>query len=419
MKKPSAFSKVTGAVTAARGFRAAGLAAGIKKSGKKDMALIVSDVPATVAGVFTRNQVKAAPVKLDMLHVQSGQARAIVANSGNANACTGKLGYLHAQAMATAVARRIDAPTEQVLVCSTGRIGVNLPLVKIEAGIKNLIKQIHPPEGRAQSRPLAKRGHDGAWPSEAVRHHGAHDAALGIMTSDTFPKECAVKVGKFHVGGIAKGAGMIHPNMATMLSFITTDAAVPRAALQRALRRAVDQSFNRISIDGDMSTNDTVLCLANGLAGKVALPVFQEALDYVCLELAKMIVKDGEGVTKFVTVEVHGAKSDRDAEFAARAVSNSALVKTSWCGGDPNWGRLMDAIGYSRCKVVEEQVDIAYDGLAAVKAGQPTRTPLAKLKKIVKSPTFTIRIDLHLGHGRCTMHTCDLTENYVTFNKGE
>ncbi|MEI8314970.1 MAG: bifunctional glutamate N-acetyltransferase/amino-acid acetyltransferase ArgJ, partial [Verrucomicrobiota bacterium] len=321
------------------------------------------------------------------------KARAIVANSGNANACTGKVGYIHAQAMAAAVARRLEAPTEQVLVCSTGRIGVMLPIVKIEAGIKKLLRHLS--------------------------RDGAHDAALGVMTSDTFAKECAVRVGKFHVGGIAKGAGMIHPNMATMLSFITTDAAVPRAALQRALRQAVSQSFNKISIDGDMSTNDTVLCLANGVAGKVPMPDFQAALNYVCLELAKMIVQDGEGVTKFVTVEVHGAKSDRDAEFAARAVCNSALVKTSWCGGDPNWGRLMDAIGYSRCKVVEEQVDIAYNGLAAVKVGQPTRTPLAKLKKIVKSPTFTIRIDLHLGHGRCTMHTCDLTENYVTFNKGE
>jgi glutamate N-acetyltransferase / amino-acid N-acetyltransferase len=391
--KTTQFTKITGSVTAARGFRAAGLAAGIKKSGKKDMALIVSDVPATVAGVFTRNQVKAAPVKLDMLHVKSGKARAIVANSGNANACTGKVGYIHAQAMAAAVARRLEAPTEQVLVCSTGRIGVMLPIVKIEAGIKKLLRHLS--------------------------RDGAHDAALGVMTSDTFAKECAVRVGKFHVGGIAKGAGMIHPNMATMLSFITTDAAVPRAALQRALRQAVSQSFNKISIDGDMSTNDTVLCLANGVAGKVPMPDFQAALNYVCLELAKMIVQDGEGVTKFVTVEVHGAKSDRDAEFAARAVCNSALVKTSWCGGDPNWGRLMDAIGYSRCKVVEEKVDIAYNGLAAVKAGQPTRTPLAKLKKIVKSPTFTIRIDLHLGHGRCTMHTCDLTENYVTFNKGE
>ena len=231
--KTTQFTKITGSVTAARGFRAAGLAAGIKKSGKKDMALIVSDVPATVAGVFTRNQVKAAPVKLDMLHVKSGKARAIVANSGNANACTGKVGYIHAQAMAAAVARRLEAPTEQVLVCSTGRIGVMLPIVKIEAGIKKLLRHLS--------------------------RDGAHDAALGVMTSDTFAKECAVRVGKFHVGGLAKGAGMSHPNMATMLSFIPTDAAVPRAALQRALRQAVSQSFNKISIDGDMSTNDTVL----------------------------------------------------------------------------------------------------------------------------------------------------------------
>lgn len=391
------FSHVTGGVTAAHGFRAAGLAAGIKPSGKKDLALILSDVPATVAATFTTNQVKAAPVKLDMNHVKSGTARAIVANSGNANACTGKIGLLHAEAMAAAVARRIGCRDEHVLVCSTGRIGVPLPIVKVEAGIKKLLKQ--------------------------VSRHGSHDAALGIMTSDTFPKECAVAFqarGKtFHVGGIAKGAGMIHPNMATMLAFITTDAAVPRATLQRALRHAVNKSFNRISIDGDMSTNDTVICLANGTAGKVNLTKFQAALDHVCLELAKMIVKDGEGVTKFVTVDVHGARNDREAEIAARSVCNSALVKTSWCGGDPNWGRIMDSLGYSRAKVVEEKVDIAYDGVPAVRGGQPTRTPVAKLKKIVKQPVFTITIHLHLGHGRCTMHTCDLTEAYVTFNKGE
>lgn len=390
MKKLSVCSN---SVTAARGFRAAGLSAGIKKTGKKDMTLIVSDVPATVAAVFTTNQVKAAPVKLDMAHVKAGQARAIIANSGNANACTGTLGMIHAKAMATAVARRIGAPTEHVLVCSTGRIGVLLPIVKIEAGIKKLVKQ--------------------------VSRDGAHDAALGIMTSDSRPKEIAVRFGKFHVGGIAKGAGMIHPNMATMLAFITTDVAISRGALQRALRHAVNKSFNRVTVDGDMSTNDTVICLANGIAGNAPLPEFQAALDHVCLELAKMLVKDGECVTKFVTVEVHGARNDRDADFAARAVCNSALVKCSWCGGDPNWGRLMDAIGYSRAKIDEAKVDIAYDGLLAVKNGQPSRTPVAKLRKIVKQPAFTIRIDLHLGHGRCTMHASDLTEDYVTFNKGE
>jgi glutamate N-acetyltransferase / amino-acid N-acetyltransferase len=390
MKKLSVCSN---SVTAARGFRADGIAAGIKPSGKKDLALIVSDVPATVAAVFTRNQVKAAPVLLDMQHVKSGKACAIVANSGNANACTGNLGLIHAKAMATGVARRLKCPTEHVLVCSTGRIGVTLPIVKIEAGIKKLLK--------------------------SVSRTGAHNAALAIMTSDSRPKECAVRVGKFHVGGIAKGAGMIHPNMATMLSVITTDAAVPRAALQRALRIAANQSFNRVSVDGDMSTNDTVICLANGMAGKVSMPAFQEALNHVCLELAKMIVKDGEGVSKFVTVNVHSAANDREAEIAARAVSNSVLVKTSWCGGDPNWGRILDSLGYSRAKVNPDSVDVLYDGLPAVKGGMPTRTPMAKLRKVVAQPAFTIDIHLHLGRGRCRMHTCDLTEKYVEMNKGE
>jgi glutamate N-acetyltransferase/amino-acid N-acetyltransferase len=390
---PMKTSFAASSITAPRGFRAAGLAAGIKKTGQKDLALILSDVPATAAGVFTTNQVKAAPVKLDLAHIQSGQACAIIANSGNANACTGKIGAIHARAMAAAVARRLGCRDEHVLVCSTGRIGVLLPIVKIEAGIKQLLRR--------------------------ASRQGGHDAALGILTSDSRPKECAVKTGPFTVAGIAKGAGMIHPKMATMLAFITTDAAVPRAALQRALRRAVNQSFNRISVDGDMSTNDTVLCLANGLAGQPSMPDFQKALDQVCLELAKMIVKDGEGVSKFVTVEIHGARNDRQAEAAARAVVNSALVKCSWCGGDPNWGRLMDAIGYSRAKVIEEKVDIRYNGVLAVQAGQPAKTPVAKLKKIVRQPVFTIRIDLHLAHGRCTMHASDLTEAYVTFNKGE
>src|SRR5437867_6416286 len=269
MKKLSGSSSVT----AAHGFRADGIAAGIKSTGKKDLALIVSAVPANVAAVFTRNQVKAAPVKLDMQHVRAGKARAIIANSGNANACTGNVGLIHAKAMATGVARRLKCPTDHVLVCSTGRIGVNMPIVKIEAGIKKLVK--------------------------SVSRSGSHNAALAILTSDRVPKECAVRVGKFHVGGIAKGAGMIHPNMATMLSFITTDAAIPRAALQRALRTAVNQRFNRISVDGDTSTNDTVILMANGAAGSVSMLAFQKALNFVCLELAKMIVRDGEGVSKF------------------------------------------------------------------------------------------------------------------------
>ena len=391
------FARIDGSVTAPHGFRAAGTAAGIKASGMKDMALIVSDEPATVAATFTTNQVKAAPVKLSMRHAKTGKACAIIANSGNANACTGRIGIIHAKAMAAAVARRIGCREEGILVCSTGRIGVLLPIVKIEAGIKRLLGTLSPCGGTA--------------------------AAEAIMTTDTFAKEVAVqfKAGgrTIRIGGIAKGAGMIQPNMATMLSFITTDAAVPRAALQKALTRAVNQSFNRISVDGDTSTNDTVILLANGMAGAPPLMKFQQALDFVCLELAKMIVRDGEGVSKFVTINVHGAVTDRDAEIAARAVANSVLVKTSWCGGDPNWGRILDALGYSRARVHEDLVDIAYNGVPAVRGGMAARTPLAKLKKIVAHPTFTIDIRLHLGHGHCTMHTCDLTEKYVELNKGE
>ena len=394
MKKT--FTKISGAVTAPRGFRAAGIAAGIKASGKKDMALIVSDLPATVAAVFTTNQVKAAPVKLSLRHAKGGKACAIIANSGNANACT-KDGPIHARAMAVAVARRLGCAESHVLVCSTGRIGVNLPIVKVEAGVKKLLG--------------------------ALSRRGGPAAAQAIMTTDSFAKEVTVQFkagGKtIRIGGIAKGAGMIQPNMATMLSFITTDAAVPRAALQKALTRAVNCSFNRISVDGDTSTNDTVLLLANGLAGAPPLPMFQDALDHVCVELAKMIVRDGEGVSKFVTVNVCGAVSDREAEIAARAVVNSVLVKTSWCGGDPNWGRILDALGYSRAKVRDGLVDVAYNGVPAVHHGVAAHTPLARLKRIVAHPTFTIDIHLHLGRGRCTMYTCDLTEKYVELNKGE
>ncbi|HUJ08818.1 MAG TPA: bifunctional glutamate N-acetyltransferase/amino-acid acetyltransferase ArgJ [Verrucomicrobiae bacterium] len=394
MKKT--FTKISGAVTAPKGFRAAGIAAGIKASGRKDMALIVADRLATVAGVFTTNRVKAAPVKLSLHHARGGKACAIVANSGNANACT-KDGPIHARAMAVAVARRLGCAENHVLVCSTGRIGVNLPIVRVEAGVKKLLG--------------------------ALSRRGGPAAAQAIMTTDTFAKGVAVQFaagGKtIRIGGIAKGAGMIHPRMATMLGFITTDAAVPRSVLQKALTRAVDCSFNRISVDGDTSTNDTVLLLANGVAGAPPLAKFQDALDHVCLELARMIVRDGEGVSKFVTVNVRGAASDRGAEMAARAVVNSVLVKTSWCGGDPNWGRILDALGYSGAKVRDALVDVAYDGVSAVHKGFATHTPLARLKRIVAHPSFTIDVHLHLGRGRCTMYTCDLTEKYVELNKGE
>jgi len=393
----SPFVRIEGGVTAARGYRAAGIAAGIKKPGKKDMALLVADVPANVAATFTTNQVKAAPVKVSMAHVRNGKACAVVVNSGNANACTGAIGLVHAKAMATAVARRIGCHEAGVLVCSTGRIGVLMPIVKIEAGIKKLLGCLSPT--------------------------GGHLAAEAIMTTDTFSKEVAVRVkaGKriIHIGGMCKGAGMIEPHMATMLGFITTDAAIPTLALRKALRSAVNQSFNRITVDGDTSTNDTVICLANGLAGSFPLAEFQAGLNYVCTELAKMIVKDGEGVSKFVTVTVRGAASDKDADIAARAIANSTLVKCCWCGGDPNWGRILDAVGYSKARVREELVEVAFDGVCAVRNGIATKTPMAKLRKIVAAPTFTVEVNLHLGQGHGTIHTCDLTEKYVTLNKGE
>lgn len=396
------FTKVKGSVTAPQGFRAAGVACGVKASGNKDLGLIVSDVPATAAAVFTTNQVKAAPVVYNLRHVRAGTARAIVVNSGNANACTGAVGLVHARAMAAGVARRIGCNEDEVFVCSTGRIGVRLPSVKIQAGIKRLLGMLSP--------------------------NGGPSVAEAIMTTDSFPKECAVRFkaggATITIGGIAKGAGMIHPNMATMLAFLTTDAAVPRAALQRALAAAVNRSFNRISVDGDMSTNDSVILLANGRAGHAALTgklwtEFEEALTFVCQSLARLIVRDGEGVSRFVTVTVAGARTDDEAVLAARAVCNSVLVKTSWCGGDPNWGRIMDALGYSRAKIQESKVDIRYDGVPAVVGGVVARTPVEKLKKIVVQPEFTIDIHLHLGRGSCTMYTTDLTEKYVEFNKGE
>jgi glutamate N-acetyltransferase / amino-acid N-acetyltransferase len=290
-------------------------------------------------------------------------------------------------------------------VCSTGRIGVPLPIEKMEATIA------------------------AEFPG-ALSAKGSKRAAGAIMTSDTFEKECAVEfeMGEsvVRIGGIAKGAGMIDPNMATMLCFLTTDVAIPKTVLQRALSVAVEQSFNRITIDGDMSTNDTVILLANGLAGNkplrashADLKVFQAALDHVTLTLAQMIVEDGEGVTKFVEVQVNGAVSFSDARKAAEAVAKSSLVKCAWFGGDPNWGRIMDAIGYSGAKIQEELVDIYYDGVAAVKGGTASKAPASKLQELVAEKRFKVTIDLHLGNGEYTVYTTDLSVDYVKLNMGE
>lgn len=427
---------VPGSIVAPQGFLASGIFCDIKRLGtgkgsnkglKRDLALIVSEVPATVAGMFTTNQICAAPVKVCVERVKRGKAQAIVVNSGNANACTGRQGLADAKAMTGLTGKLLHMPAEQVLVGSTGRIGVTMPMANVRSGIEAAAQLLgNEPEC-------------------------ADEAAEAIMTSDSKPKQIAVEFklgGKpVRIGGICKGAGMIQPGMsatgarpaavpqglhATMLSFITTDAAIGAKALQACLQEAVAHSFNRITVDGDMSTNDTVLVLANGLAANAKLgtrnaelKTFQTALNHVCLELAKMIVRDGEGVTRFVTVRVEGAKSYADADAASRAVANSALVKTSWFGGDPNWGRIIDAIGYSAATVVENKVDIGYSApgsrkiLWSLKRGQPTKTTFKQLCAAAAAKEFDLHIRLNLGRASALMYASDLTEEYVDFNKGD
>ena len=437
---------IEGSIVAPQGFLASGVFCDIKRLGtgkgsqkgkKRDLALIVSEVPATVAGMFTTNQVCAAPVKVCVERVKQGKAQAIVVNSGNANACTGKQGMKDAREMTALLAKELHMPEAEVLVGSTGRIGVTMPMANVKAGILHALQIL----GNAPKQ--------------------AEEAAEAIMTSDTKPKQIAVEFTlggkKVRIGGICKGAGMIQPGMsatgarpaalphgglhATMLCFVTTDAAIDAKLLQASLQEAVAHSFNRITVDGDMSTNDTVLVLANGLAGNQRLvgrassragssgaaphQTFQAALNHVCLELAKMIVRDGEGVHRVVTVRVNGAKTIQEADAAARAVANSALVKTSWHGGDPNWGRIIDAIGYSPATVVEEKVDIGYSApnskkiLWSLKRGQPTKATFKELCLAAAPKEFELHINLNLGKAGAVMYAADLTEHYVDFNKGD
>ena len=385
------------------GFRAAGIVAGLKKSRKPDMALIFSDKPAALAGTFTTNQVKAATVRLDAERVAAGGgARGVVVNSGQANACTGKQGYRDAQAMAAHAAQQFGVPAEQFLVCSTGRIGVPLRMDVILPGIEKLARSVAPSGGEA--------------------------AARGIMTTDTRPKRFTATFSAdgqpCRFTGIAKGAGMIQPCMATMLAFLLTDAKVDRRAMQKALKAAVDKSFNRISVDADQSTNDTVLLLANGCAGNRALkpghrdwPAFVAALEGVTFRLAMEMVRDGEGAQKMVTVNVRGARAPADAEAAARSVANSFLVKTSWVGSYPNWGRIMDALGYSPAAVDENKVEIRYNHLLAAKNGLKAGASIEQLSKVAAQKEFAITIDLHLGRHAATVYSCDCTEEYVKINK--
>ena len=393
-----------GGVTSAQGFQAAGVASGIKPRGEKDLALIISDVPAEAAATFTTNLVKAAPVKVSMRHINNGKIRGVVVNSGCANACTGVAGISDAKKMVEHIARETRSLPREWLVCSTGRIGTRLPAVKIQKGIAKAVLKLN--------------------------HENGMEAAKAIMTTDTRRKEFAMRFKvdgrKVTIGGMAKGAGMIHPNMATMLCFITTDAHIDKVTLQACVEDAVENSFNRISVDGDTSTNDTVIVLANGVSETNLLksfhpkfPLFKKTLTHVMRKLARMVVEDGEGITRVVDVVVKGAVTNQDARLAALAIAKSELIKTSWTGGDPNWGRIMTALGYSGARVREEMVEIFYDGLLAVANGQASKTPVAKLRKLVRRAKFTITIHLHAGAGEYSILTTDLTEEYVRINKGE
>lgn len=406
MSNKSTIKKIKGGVCAPRGFHAAAVSAGIKNPDdpRLDIGLIYSLKPCITVGTFTTNRVKAAPVKVSQAYVKGDDVQAIVANSGNANACTGVEGLGDARKTANLVAKELGLRQRQVAICSTGVIGIPMPMVRIEPKLPELVKNLGPKNGE--------------------------DVARAIMTSDTCKKEIAVTVDiggtAVRIGACAKGAGMICPSMATMLCFITTDAKVSKANLQKAIQEAVEMSFNRITIDGDMSTNDTVLVMANGESDMPTIKrnskeckQLREAFSYVMLEMAKSLVRDGERVTKFVTVEVKGAKTYLDAKKVAEAVANSALVKSSWNGNDPNWGRIIHAVGYSRAMVREELIDIHINGKAACLGGLQAKTSMESLRKAVQKDAFTITINLHQGKAEYEVYTSDLSPEYIDFNRSE
>jgi len=395
---------VEGGVCSAKGFRAAGVGAAVKYEGRRDVALLVADAPCAAAAVFTTNKVAAAPVVYDRAAVKGGRIQAILANSGCANACTGAAGMGDARLSALIAAGELGIDPSLVLVASTGVIGRRLPMDRLAAGAKAAAAAL----GRSAEHGLA--------------------LAQAVMTTDTRPKQaCAtVTIGgkKVTVGGCAKGSGMIEPNMATMLGFVTTDAAISPAMLRRALSLAIAKSFNRLVVDGDESTNDSVFLLASGRAGNAEITragadfaLFREALEAVCTSLARQMAKDGEGATKFVTVTVRGAKTRRDADRAARAVARSPLAKTSWFGRDPNWGRVLAAVGYSGAEVVDMKAEVLYGGEWAFRRGEVADAgQLKKLEKVLAGDELEIVVDLHLGPFESTIYTCDLSLDYVHIN---
>ena len=391
-----------GGITTVPGILASGIAAGIKPSGKKDLALIYSSVPARAAAVFTRNQVKGAPVLVSQEHVRDGRAQAILASSGCSNVCTGEQGLKDAREMTRTVGELLRVSPRQVLIAATGVIGQHLPMDKVRAGLPRLVKGLSPQGGR--------------------------HAAEAILTTDTHPKEAALRLDvagrPVTIGGIAKGVAMLEPHLATMFCFVATDAMVAGDALQSVLRRAVDRSFNRITVDGDQSTSDTAAVLANGLAenaslerGGKGLRQFARGLEALTTRLAKLLVEDGEGATKLVEIRLRGARTRREALLAARSVANSPLVKTALNGGDPNWGRIMMALGKSPARVVGERVSIAIGDEALVERGvQKPGARLDRIREVMGRREYAITIDLGLGRGEDYVWTSDLSEEYVRMN---
>ncbi|NUM52298.1 MAG: bifunctional glutamate N-acetyltransferase/amino-acid acetyltransferase ArgJ [Candidatus Hydrogenedentes bacterium] len=394
-------TKVSGGVCAPKGYRASGVAARIKPSStRKDCALIVSDAPATVAGMFTKNLLKSPPVVWNAAACLAGKARAVFINSGNANAATGERGAMDVCTTAGMVADGLRIETNEVCICSTGVIGVPLPMDRIRSGVTDCLKTLGP--------------------------SGSADAAHAIMTTDTVPKELAIEVtlqaGTIRFGAIAKGSGMIAPDMATMICVITCDAEIAAPALDKALRAAVNASFNCITIDNDMSTSDTVLCFANGASGVRVVDstpdfiTFTNALKALCVEMAKLLVRDGEGATKFVEIAVEGAQNDEDARTIARAVANSMLVKTAFFGQDPNWGRIACAAGYAGVDFDPAELALWLDNVQLVSNGAATEYREEDAAAVMKQAEFRVRIRVGAGSGAAVFWTSDLSHDYVSIN---
>ena len=390
-----------GTVTTARGFSAGATYAGIKTyaEDKVDLGLILSESPCVAAGVFTTSAIRSPSVTVNQEHLAQGPVRGLVVNSGIANACVGDQGYKDAQEMVAVAARRMGVQPEEVMVCSTGVIGVELPISLIRTGVENI----------------------------ELTAEGGSAVARAMMTTDTRPKEAAVAFQvdgrQAHLGGVTKGSGMIHPNMATMLAFVTTDAAVEQEFLRTTLREVADGSFNMLTVDGDTSTNDTVLVLANGLAGNRPVTsgtpdaaTFREALEKLCTRLTREIAKDGEGASRLIVVDVAGAQNRNDARKSARAIASSNLVKSAVYGADPNWGRVLAALGRSGAAAAEEKIDLFVNGVCIMEAGKPVPFHRDAVVALMRGPEVSFRLNLNLGEGQATAWGCDLTEEYVIIN---